>query len=240
MKGLILVAILAVFTTNVFADQLPFTVKNLQTSESVLKSADESYFTISSVEVNEVQEEFEFPEAQSNTKSLGQVIATLESLIAFGKKVYAIVEKGKPVVNVNLKNKVSVLPNVEQPQVAMYGMTNWQAPKTRVYEVVFKNLYGMKVVKFNYAVTFEYGGKHDGKGAYIAGARIAADSVNVSWGFKFDATADAVSIVNRGSKEDPVAAVTFKLNYTAKSILKEIQSEESFYITGEGAVRKVY
>lgn len=233
------------FATQANAKDLPFTVTNLKQAHEVnLKTADEAYFTISSVEVNEVQDadEFVIDTLPSNNKAvdLGAIIMTVDKLIALGKKIYAIVEAGKPVVNANLSNKVSVLPNVDKPNAAMYAMSNWQAPKTRVYNVAFKNLFGMKVVSFNYAVTFEWGGKHKGKGAYIHAARIAADQVDVAWGFNFEASTEAVSIVNRGSEENPVAAVTFKLNYTAKSMLKEIQSEESFYITGDGDVRKVY
>ena len=34
---------------------------------------------------------------------------TIDKLVALGKKLYAIVEAGKPVVDVNMNNKVSVL-----------------------------------------------------------------------------------------------------------------------------------
>lgn len=244
LQGLVLSFVVGAFSFQAYAKQLPFTVTNLQTAgQANLKSADEAYFTISSVEVNEIDpSNFVVNNNQPNNKAfdLGKVIMTIDKLVALGKKLYAIVEAGKPVVDVNMNNKASVLPNVDKPNTAMYNMSNWKAPKTRVYKVEFKNLFGMSVVSFNYAVTFEYGGKYQGKGAYIHAARIAADQVDVAWGFNFKATTEAVSIVNRGSQDDPVAALTFKLNYTAKSVLKEIQSEESFYVTGDGDVRKIY
>lgn len=245
--GLFLSVILTLFSFQTFAKELPFKVANLKNSSLVnLKSLsldDKAYFTIASVKVNEVDpSQYTAPGYQSNNKALdlGKVIMTIDKLVALGKKLYAIVEAGKPVVDVNMNNKVSVLPNVERPNSAMYSMSDWQSPKTKVYKVEFTNLLGVDVISFKYAVTFEYGGKHQGKGAYIHAARIAADSVDVAWGFNFKATTEAISIVNRGSTDNPVAALTFKLNYTAKSVLKEIQSEESFYVTGNGDVQKVY
>jgi hypothetical protein len=195
---------------------------------------EEAYHTIGSIEVVEVTEEVAANEYLYADKGLGEVIMAIDKLLALGKKIWKIVEAGKPVVQTAFAPTVSVLPNVESPNTAFYEMENWSMPKVRSYKVAYKNLLGMEVVSFTYGVYYQYNGTYKGKGRYLTGINVDARDVKVSWGFEFNASSSVVAIMNRGSGENPNAGVTIRINYLAKSVMREIRSSESFHLTGKG------
>lgn len=203
------------------------------------KSDFDSYARIDSVEVTEVSD-IEVPE--KSEKSLGQVIMVVDKLIGLGKKIWPIIEAGKPVVNTTFTPAISVLPRVEgEPHdVAFYNMANWEAPRQKSYQVDFKNGWGMNVISFTYNVSYQYGGSYQGKGRYLTGVDVSASNISVSWGFNFNATSNLVSIANRGAQDDPVASATVKIQYEASSVLRNIQSAQSFHVTGAGDIQQVY
>lgn len=207
---------------------------------------DDPYFKINSIEVTEIpvdEAELLYTEAKeeknlSSQKNLGQIIMTIDKLIALGTKIYDIVKKGKPVVNMNFAKPVSVLPNGESPQTAFAQMSNWSAPTRRKYRVEYKNGWGSKVISFDYSVYFQHSGRYEGKGQYLTGVTVRASNVAVSWGFEFNASSELETISNRGSMDDPMAAATLRINYRASSLIRDIQSSESFHVAGNGEIVK--
>ena len=203
------------------------------------KSDFDSYARIESVEVTELSD-IEVPE--KGDKGLGQVILVVDKLIGLGKKIWPIIEAGKPVVNTTFTPAISVLPKSEKVphDVAFYNMANWQAPRQRSYKVDFKNGWGVNVISFTYNVSYQYGGSYEGAGRYLTGVDVSASNISVSWGFDFNATSSLISIANRGSQEDPIASATVKIQYEASSVLRNIQSAQSFHVTGAGDIEQVY
>ncbi|MCO4792584.1 MAG: hypothetical protein KC493_02640 [Bacteriovoracaceae bacterium] len=199
---------------------------------------DEDYFTIGKVTVTEVETPLEYLEDKGDEKKLGAVIMTIEKLIALGKKIWAIVEAGRPVLNTNMMVPLSVLPKTDDPDAAFYQMEGWSAPKAVTYRVQYDNLFGMTVIAFDYTVIFQYAGKYEGKGAYITGLNVKASNVSVAWGFRFDANSSLVTIANRGASSNPVAGATIQIDYKAGSVLRTIGTSEAFHVTGKGSVTK--
>lgn len=202
-------------------------------------TADEAYHTIGQIEVSEVIPESVDQDPLFEGKSLGQVIITAGKLLAFGKKVWAIIESGRPVIQAAFAPTVSVLPNIAGPQAAFYEMESWSMPKVKSYKIVYKNLLGMKVVSFTYSVHYQFGGSYQGKGRYLTGVDVVASNVEVSWGYQFNASSSVVAITNRGTSVNPNAGLTIKISYLAKSVFKEIKSSESFHLTGEGSFSRI-
>lgn len=203
------------------------------------KSDFDSYTRIDSVEVTEIAD-FEVPE--KSEKSLGKVVLVVDQLIGIGKKIWPIIEAGKPVVNTTFSPAISVLPRLEgEPHdVAFYNMANWQTPRQKSYKVDFKNGWGMNVISFTYNVSYQYGGTYKGRGSYLTGVDVSASNISVSWGFDFNASSNLVSIANVGSEDGPVASATVKIQYEASSVMRNIQSAQSFHVTGEGEVQQLY
>jgi hypothetical protein len=210
------------------------------------KSDVERYFDISEVTVTAVEEVAEnFVELRDefkSDKSLGQIIMVVDQLIALGRKIWPIIEAGRPVITSNFGPAVSVLPRTsDSPDfVAMYLMDNWSAPAQQSYLVEYKNGFGSVVISFRYSVSFQHSGRYEGKGRYLTGLDVAASQIRVGWGFNFNATSTLVNISNRGTMDQPMASATVRINYEAKSFLNEIQSAESFHASGDGRLQRVF
>jgi hypothetical protein len=213
----------------------------------------DEYSTIESVEMVEVIEDvhgdeilkevdmrdFQIPTEnyveQKSGGSVGEYIAIGREIIAFGKEVYAIIEAGKPVVNVGEAVPLSILPRDKNGEmVDAFQLENWKMPAAKKYRVTAKNLYGMQTIKFEFLMIFTYGGQYRGKGAYITGAEVSPTEVEVAWGYNLDASFKVQSISNQGTSTSPVAAAVIQINYTIKTILKESRSAMKFMINGNG------
>lgn len=231
---------------------LPFiALFSLQTSFAADVYSDD-YNTISSVEMVEVVEDalgneielkvpandFKMMEGsvtQSRTKGLGEVIMATKEIIALGKEIYKIIEAGKPVVNIGDTTPISVLPRNDKGQyIEAFDLENWQMPKARKYKVICKNGFGMKTISFEFMLMYTYGGSYEGKGAYITGAEVSTTDVEVAWGYNLDANFKVQSIVNQGTKENPVAAAVLQIDYKISTVLKDSRSSRKFLINGLG------
>ncbi len=198
---------------------------------------------ISSVEVHQVANPddkvvVELPKIPTNP--LDEVAMYLDGLIAIGKKIWPIIEAGKPVINVTgLVPALSVLPHMEgnAAKGELYQMANWSAPKAVSYRVSYKNFVGSEVIGFTYTVYFQYNGSHKGNGKYITSLKVQASQVYAAWGFNFDATSELINVANVGSEENPVASAIIQVSYKAKGLLNEARNSQSFYVDGAGQMR---
>lgn len=169
---------------------------------------------------------------------LGDLNATgliLDQIVNLGKKVWTLVDAGKPVVNL----KTDVATALPYGAKCWMDLQTWSAPTAKTYTVTYKNLYGMEVVKFSYRVIFVSGGSVDGKGAYIGYAAIEPSDVSVAWGFKFSAESSAPTIYNMGTKEAPVAGMNLQMNYKIDTILKHVESSQAYFISGKGLLQSL-
>lgn len=165
---------------------------------------------------------------------IGEISIMIDSLIAIGKKIWPIVQAGKPVLTNRLIPATSILPHLDNPQGVMNQMANWSIPKTRSYRISFKNGFGMEVVGFTYTIYFQYNGNLNGVGKYVTNLRVQASEIYAAWGFNFDAVSELVGIANVGSASNPVASGIMQVSYIAKGMLNEARSSQSFYVDGAG------
>jgi hypothetical protein len=206
----------------------------------------EKYFTIGSVRVQEMDEKdlkdlpnlggdnYTVMDEESGgglREELEEVDAILDQIINIGRKVWKIAEDNRPVVQVS-SNVANALP---QGLTAWQSLEGWQTPTTRVYRVVYENLYGMDVVDFSYRVTFTHGGNLRGKGRYLTQVTVVPAQLDVAWGYEFNAEATIPSVVNAGTTADPVAGMEIQLHWSVDTILKHSESTTSFFVRGDGA-----
>lgn len=226
--------------------------------DTVAEEMNEDYLTIGSMEVarveidvlgQEISESLSYTDLKRTMRDSdtdenkgamaqdpGKIIATGRELVALGEDIYRLVVKGKP-QNITSYAPVSIIPKVGNSYVDIFDTENWSVPRKNTYEITYKNLYGMAVVKFRYSVIYSYGGTYNGKGAYITGAHMVPDSVMTSWGFTFSATMKLNGLTNLGTKENPVAGAVLAMEYTVETILQASLETDSYHITGRGGFK---
>lgn len=194
---------------------------------------------ITSVTVSEVETITPMVELPSAANPLGEVIATIDGIIAIGQKIWKIVDAGRPVITTKLAPTVSVLPHLEGENPTLNQMANWSVPKVRSYRVSFKNGFNSEVVGFTYTIYFQFNGNLKGTGKYITNLKVQASEIYTAWGFNFDATSELVGIANVGSAEAPVASATMQISYAVRGLVNESRSAQGFYVDGAGNIQVI-
>ncbi|KHD89430.1 MAG: hypothetical protein OM95_03440 [Bdellovibrio sp. ArHS] len=221
-------------------------------------AADNAYFEIKKVKVTDVTEQYaqqvelfaknanglnadcnssQMPLAPKFTgdKTLGSVNPLdaveliVDQIINIGKKIFNVINAGRPVVNINL-DTANALP---KGLTCWSDLSGWNMPQSKVYNVQYENGFGMTVVDFTYRVTYTAGGSADGIGKYITNATFQPANVSVGWGFQLDATAVIPSVFNTGSKRDPVAGMQMNMEWKVTSPMAHEQSTETYFVSGE-------
>lgn len=170
---------------------------------------------------------------------LDGVIMIVDKLIAIGQKIMPTIEKGRAVVTNNPMAAVSVLPRLDTKDPVLHDMGGWSIPMTKHYKITYSNGLGSDVVSFVYSITYQYGGEHEGKGKYLTGIRASARNITISWGFDLDASSQLIQISNVGTSSNVIAGATVEMSYTVKNWTRQITTNESFFISGDGKLYKL-
>jgi hypothetical protein len=175
------------------------------------------------------------PMADETPNPLDEVEMTIDQIINIGKKVWAIVELGRPVVNV----KTDVATALPKGAVDWLSLDSWQAPESRTYSVTYLNAYGTRVVEFTYRVLYIYGGSVNGQGKYIGYATLVPVELNVQWGFKFNAEANVPSVFNVGTRAEPVGGMQLNMKYHVDTVMSHVEQSQAYFIDGKGTFKKL-
>ena len=181
-----------------------------------------------------------FPYVSKNkvNAELAEYESDLDTIISMGTKIYKIIEAGKPVVS--REDAVwKLLPKVSGQEVDEMDLEGWYSPAYRKYHLELKNLYGMVVVSLRYTINYTYGGQYEGKGRYLTGVEIRHEDLLVRWGYNFSAKAIRVSIVNHGTKQNPVVGMTLKLSTVVKTVMNESQRDYTYHVKGDGSFQEM-
>jgi hypothetical protein len=170
---------------------------------------------------------------------LNEISIILDGLLGIGKKIWPIIEAGRPVVTTNFVPAISIIPNIDGKNVVLNEMANWSIPKVKSFRVSFQNTFGMNVVAFTYTVIFQYGGTFQDHGKYLTTLKVIPSDIYTSWGFNFDATSELTGISNVGSTIAPVASGVIQVGYKVKGFLNEVSNAQSFYIDGNGNIAQL-
>jgi hypothetical protein len=169
------------------------------------------------------------PAAGTDLNPLDTVEVIVDQIINIGKKIWTIIDAGRPVVNVKF-DTANALP---RGVTCWADMGGWGIPQTHLYTVNYENGFGMNVVSFTYRLTFTGKGNVNGIGQYITNATFMPANIKVAWGFNFDATADIPSVFNQGTKENPLAGMQMNMNWRVRSAVTDIQHSETYFVSGD-------
>ncbi len=198
------------------------------------------YFELGEVEVTELSsdpladlENSDIPINPLTTLGLvrgGELELQLDMIINMGKKIWAIIEAGKPTAEVNVSS-ANALPQGSRDWAQLQG---WETPQVRRYRVSMKNGYGMTVVDFTYRVQFTPGGNFEGRGRFLTNIVILPEDLYVAWAWNFSATASVPNVTNAGNIENPIAAAELLLDFKIETPLFKQRSTRSYYVRGDG------
>jgi hypothetical protein len=197
-----------------------------------------SFYSIESSKIEEVtppsQAKANMDGAASTLAALGGSANPVVDVINIGKELWPIVEKNKPVANVQEADVASAVPSTNWQLLA-----GWSAPQKRTFHVPYKNALGMTLVDFTFDVIYTYGGSYNGAGHYISGVTIVPSELNVQWGFTFNADVKVVNVTNAGSVADPLAAMQIQMHWGVVNVISHAENTENFYIRGDGEFSQI-
>jgi hypothetical protein len=154
----------------------------------------------------------------------------IQQLITLGKEIWQIVKDGAPTINFT-SDVATVIPMGAE---CAFKMSNWSPPRSKTFEMVYKNKFGGEMIYFTYKVIYSFGGKFQGKGAYLANVSIHPVDIRLFWGQSFDAFVKTAKAINVGSDEEPVAGLEISLEWEIKNPVMETQAHRSYFVDGNG------
>ncbi len=161
---------------------------------------------------------------------LDEINIIVDKILNLGKKLWQVVEAGKPVVNFR-SDVASALPAGSRCWLDLQG---WNAPKSYTYGVTFENAFGVDVINFKYRVIYLYGGTVNGVGKYIGYTTMQPVALDVAWGYKFNAAASVPTVFNQGTRANPVAAMQLNMNWSIETVLKRTEQTQAYFLNGNG------
>jgi hypothetical protein len=170
--------------------------------------------------------------APQQYKGITGAISTINSIVNIGKTLWTIVKENKPVVNMQTDHVSAIPANAK----SVYSLNNWSTPKTRTYQIVYQNGFGMNVLEFVYRIVFTHSGKLNDKGNYIANAAIYPVHLNVAWGYTFNAETFVPPAVNLSSKDNPIAGLELHLGWKLETPIQHSQRTVSAFLDGTGNI----
>lgn len=168
----------------------------------------------------------------------GRVIGTAKDIVALGEDIYQLVQKGKPSSTTDY-SAISVVPiNPETQEIVdPFDLEGFSMPEERNFVTRIKNGAGKEVIRFEYKVLYSYGGSFSGKGKYLTGVMIVPSSVKTSWGWDFSASMRLQSIMNHGTRENPVAGALLTIKYNMNSWSAAFERNDTIHVTGKGQLK---
>lgn len=201
------------------------------------------YFQIKKVVVTDVTDQYPVnSESQPgmdencNTANPADVVddvnVIVDKIINLGKKLWSLVELGRPVYNVKTYT-ANALP---QGIKCWSDLSGWNAPQSKVFKISYVNGFDSEVVKYVFRVTSTSGGNYKGVGKYITNATIMTAELEVGWGYTFNAAVEVPSVFNTGTDKSPVAGMQMNVKWSVDTVLNHIEQAETFYISGENKI----
>jgi hypothetical protein len=153
----------------------------------------------------------------------------LDQIVNIGTKIWNLVEKGKPKVEIAF-DYAHALPAGVANSAQLEGFSDMTFRSYRVYG---KNLYGINVYDITYTTVHQYGGNLIGKGNYLTNVTVLPSKVSVSWGYDVSVTMREVGTSNMGSMENPKAGLLLELQTHVRTVMKDETTHNLFNFKGD-------
>jgi len=154
----------------------------------------------------------------------------VDKIINIGTKIWNVLEKGKPASNYLQKRATAVPQNITSWQ----QLEGWSNPKSKYYEISYKNVYGIEVAKLVYKIIYLTGGQYKGSGRYIGYVSVEPQEFKTAYLYSFNVQAAVESVYNKGTSQNPIAGMIINIQWTISTMLKKETQSYSYHIDGTG------
>ncbi len=204
-----------------------------------------NHLTITSVEIKDVTIEFsdysydyEYNISASNwisnpiDSTIDKVDLIVDKIINIGQKIWNVVEKGKPVANYSSASANALPENATRWD----QLESWNIPKSKIVSVVYKNIYGIEVIRFTYKIVLLYGGSVGSVGKYIGYANVEPLEMTTAYMYTFNVKAAVEAVYNMGTKKNPLAGMILNISWTVETVLKKSTMTHTYALDGLGNI----
>ncbi len=215
------------------------------TSHAAVIGNDDPYYTITSVQIRELNEPAmngggfapskRYSAWVGGPKKPSKGGVDLKTIINLGRELWQFIGDNRPVVNIRT-DRATALPKGVLHASELEG---WLGPALKTYEISIENGYGLEVIDFIFRVNYTYNGSYGGQGQYLANVTIIPALVDVAWGYTFNARVAIPSVLNVGSKAAPVAGVEIQIRYSVDTVLKHYEQTYDFFVRGDGQFKEL-
>lgn len=173
-------------------------------------------------------------------EQVGKVIAVAKDIVALGEDIYKLVQKGKP-TNTTDFSPIAIVPRdpISKEVVNPFDMENCSMPTQKKYSTVIKSSTGAEAVRFEYMVVFSHSCSFNGNGKFIQSAIVQPVSVKTSYGWDFSASMKLNSVMNYGSKDQPLVGAYITIKYSMNSWHTAFERNDTLHITGKGDINNL-
>lgn len=159
----------------------------------------------------------------------------IDKIINLGKKVWAVIELGRPVTDIRV-DTANALP---KGVLCWSDLAGWSPTQSKAFRITYTNGFGGQVVNFAFRVVYTTGGSYKGQGKYITNATIIPSQVEVAWGYTFSAETEIPTVYNAGTATEPLAGMNLNMKWAVKTVMKTDLRTESFVVGGDGSFKRL-
>lgn len=204
------------------------------------------FMTVASIEVQDVTDKYdqfsnkyEYNILSRNWISnpiddtLNKADFIVDKIINIGQKIWNVIDKGRPVANYASSSATALPENTTRWE----QLEQWQAPRSKVINVVYKNLYGIEVIRLTYRIILLYGGSVNGVGRYIGYAAVEPLEMSTAYMYTINVKAAVNAVYNMGTKQNPVGGMLLNISWTVETVLKKSTMTHTYILDGLGNIR---
>ena len=155
--------------------------------------------------------------------------ATLGTIVNIGEKVWKLIEKNKPVVDVRY-TYANAIPECVKSSSELERFSDLQSRSFRMHA---KNWFGSTVYDVTYTLLHRFGGSYKGRGQFLENVTVLPSKVSALWGYTVNMNVTNVSAVNVGTTDSPIGSVLMDMNFSVSTVFKAHQVRSVFQFRGD-------
>ncbi len=179
----------------------------------------------------EVQAEILAMDGGAYVDDIAGALKSINEIINLGEKIWKIIEKNKPVVNVKYAYANAVPKGVKGPE----DLENFSPLQFKSFRKFGKNGFGSTVFDVTYTLAHRYNGQYQGRGRFLDAVTVLPHKVDVLWGYTLNFNVARVSTANVGSEKEPVGSVAMDMDFQVSTVLKASQYRNLYEFRGDSA-----